>query len=100
MVIMERPKFQLSVASMLGLVACAALNIWLFRIGPLVGLVGLNISKHVVIACLCRNVGVDCDKGHAQSRAGNRPPLQDRRHDPCSSRAQGRSEASVEVIPV
>src|SRR2546423_15797 len=39
---MQRSGFQLSVASMLGLVACIALNIWLFRLGALWGILGLN----------------------------------------------------------
>jgi hypothetical protein len=56
---MERPSFQVSVAGMLGLVACAALNIWLFRISALAGIIGLNISKHLVIAYLCQVLGVD-----------------------------------------
>jgi hypothetical protein len=47
------------VTSLLGLVACVALNIWLFRLGPLLGILGLNISKHVIIAYLCKVVGVD-----------------------------------------
>ncbi len=65
---MERPSLQLSVTSLLGLVACVALNIWLFRLGPLLGILGLNISKHVIIAYLCKVVGVD--KGR---RAKGRP---------------------------
>ena len=56
---MERARFQLSVAAMLGLVACVALNIWLFRLSVLTGIVGLNVTKHVVIAALCQVVGVD-----------------------------------------
>ena len=60
---MERPSFQLSVAGMLGLIACIALNIWLFRFGALLGLVGLNITKHVMIAYLCQVLGVDKRKG-------------------------------------
>lgn len=56
---MERPGFQLSVAALLGLVAFVALNIWLFRFGPLLGIVGLNITKHLLIAYLCQVVGVD-----------------------------------------
>jgi len=59
MIPMERPALQLSVASLLGMVACVALNIWLFRLGPLLGILGLNVSKHVIIAYLCRAVGVD-----------------------------------------
>jgi hypothetical protein len=61
---MERSGFQLSVASMLGLVACIALNIWLFRLGVLWGILGLNISKHVVIAYLCQVLGVGRQRGH------------------------------------
>jgi hypothetical protein len=56
---MERPAFQLKIASLLGVVACVALNLWLFRLGVLWGIVGLNISKHVVIAYLCQILGVD-----------------------------------------
>jgi hypothetical protein len=56
---MERPGFQLSVSAMLGLVACVALNIWLFRLGTLLGIIGLNISKHLIIAYLCQVLGVD-----------------------------------------
>ena len=44
---------------MLALVACVAVNIWLFRLGILWGVVGLNITKHVVIAQLCHAVGVN-----------------------------------------
>jgi hypothetical protein len=56
---MERSPFQLKIVSLLGLVACFALNLWLFRLGMLWGIVGLNVSKHVVIAYLCQIVGVD-----------------------------------------
>ncbi len=44
---------------MLGVVACVALNIWLFRVGPLAGILGLNVTKHVVIAYLCQVLGVN-----------------------------------------
>ncbi len=66
---MERPSLQLSVTSLLGLVACVALNIWLFRLGPLLGILGLNISKHVIIAYLCKVVGVNKD----HRRTPNKP---------------------------
>ena len=49
----------MSVAAMLGLVACIAFNFWLFRIGPFWGIVGLNLTKHVAIAYLCQVLGVD-----------------------------------------
>jgi hypothetical protein len=68
MVIMERARFQLSVSSMLGLVACVAVNIWLFRFGPLMGIVGLNITKHVIIAYLCQTMGVDRTGTRARAR--------------------------------
>ena len=64
---MERPAFQLKLASLIGLVACIALNLWLFRLGPLLGLVGLNVTKHVLIASLCQFVGVDRRRGRAPS---------------------------------
>lgn len=56
---MERPGFQLSVAGLLALIACVAFNIWLFRLGPLWGIIGLNLTKHVVIAYLCQVLGVN-----------------------------------------
>lgn len=56
---MERRGFQLSIAMMTGVVACIAFNLWLFRMSTLLGLVGLNVTKHVVIAWLCQVVGVD-----------------------------------------
>jgi hypothetical protein len=56
---MERPGLQLSVATMLLVVACIAFNLWLFRLGPLLGIIGLNVTKHVVIAWLCQVLGVD-----------------------------------------
>ena len=61
----------MSVTSLLGLVACVALNIWLFRLGPLLGILGLNISKHVIIAYVCKAVGVD--KNHPRTRAKPAP---------------------------
>jgi hypothetical protein len=56
---MTRPGLQFSVAGLLGLVACAAVNIWLFRVGFLYGLVGLNVTKHVGVAVLCQSLGVN-----------------------------------------
>jgi hypothetical protein len=44
---------------MLVLVACIALNFWLFRVGVFWGIVGLNVTKHVMIAYLCGALGVD-----------------------------------------
>jgi hypothetical protein len=59
MALMERARFQLSVAGLLGVVACIAVNVWLFRVGIFLGIVGLNVTKHLVIAYLCQVVGVD-----------------------------------------
>jgi hypothetical protein len=56
---MERPAFQLKIASLLGLVACIAFNLWLFKLGPFFGIVGLNVSKHLLIAYVCQVLGVD-----------------------------------------
>ncbi len=56
---MERSSFQISLAGLLGLVACVALNFWLFRLGALWGILGLNVTKHVAIAFLCQSLGVD-----------------------------------------
>jgi hypothetical protein len=59
MTTMERPSLQMTVASMLGLIACVAINFWLFRLGVFWGILGLNVTKHVVIAHLCHVLGVD-----------------------------------------
>ena len=56
---MERRNLQLSVRLFLLLVAGVALNVWLFRLGFLWGLVGLNCTKHVAIAVLCQRIGVN-----------------------------------------
>lgn len=61
----QRPSFQFSVTALLGLVACIALNFWLFRLGALWGILGLNVTKHVAIAYLCQNLGVDRSKNEA-----------------------------------
>ena len=44
---------------MLGLIACVAVNVWLFRLGVLMGILGLNVTKHVLIAYLCQVLGVN-----------------------------------------
>ena len=73
MAYMERHRLQLSVGSLLVLVACIALNLWLFRLGPLLGILGLNITKHVLIAWLCQAVGVDQRRGQPAPVAAPRP---------------------------
>jgi hypothetical protein len=57
------------VAAMLGLVACLALNFWLFRVGFVWGLIGLNITKHVGVAVLCQAIGVNQQASLAPSRS-------------------------------
>jgi hypothetical protein len=57
--LMQRTGLQFSLLSMLGLVACVALNIWLFQCHVLAGIIGLNVTKHLIIAYLCQVVGVD-----------------------------------------
>jgi hypothetical protein len=64
----------MSVAAMLGLVAFAALNIWLFRLSVLAGIIGLNISKHLVIAYLCQVLGVNRRAPTAPVGASTTPP--------------------------
>ena len=59
---MTRPGFQFSVTAMLGLVACVAVNLWLFRVGFVWGLVALNVTKHVGVAVLCRAIGVNRER--------------------------------------
>lgn len=57
----NRPRVTLRVA--LVLVACVAVNFWLFRLSILLGIVGLNLTKHLLIAALCRQLGVNRDAG-------------------------------------
>jgi hypothetical protein len=56
---MQRLPFQLSVTALLIVVVGVALNLWIFRFGTLAGLLGLSVTKHVVIAWLCQVLGVD-----------------------------------------
>jgi hypothetical protein len=59
MIPMGRPTFQMTLGAMIGIVACVALNFWLFRLGIFWGIVGLNVTKHMLIAYLCQVLGVD-----------------------------------------
>lgn len=52
-------KLQMSLATMLGLVACIAVNLWLFRVSVFWGIVAVNVTKHVAIAALCQIVGLN-----------------------------------------
>jgi hypothetical protein len=49
----------MSLTMMLVLVACIAVNLWLFRVGIFWGVVALNVTKHVAIAVLCQMCGVN-----------------------------------------
>jgi hypothetical protein len=73
---MERTTFQMNVGAMLGVVACIALNFWLFRLGVLWGILGLNVTKHVVIAYLCQVIGVDKRPTPEPARVVAAPPPQ------------------------
>lgn len=64
---MKNPGLQISLTMMLLLVACAAGNIWLFRQGVLWGILGLNVTKHVLTAYLCQALGVNAARQPSQS---------------------------------
>ncbi len=71
---MDAPRFQLRVSTLLGLVACVALNIWLFRVGTLLGILGLNVTKHVAIAMLCQAAGVNRSQAPGVARPSASTP--------------------------
>jgi hypothetical protein len=56
---MQTRGLQMSLATLLMVVACIALNLWFFRLHVVLGLISLNISKHVLVAGLCRALGVN-----------------------------------------
>jgi hypothetical protein len=56
---MQTRGLQMSLATLLMVVACVALNLWFFRLHVVLGLISLNISKHVLVAGLCRALGVN-----------------------------------------
>ena len=58
------------VAALLGLVACIALNLWLFRLGRLLGIIGLNVTKHVAIAYLCQILASTASRDAASPARG------------------------------
>jgi hypothetical protein len=70
---MRQHPLQMRVSSMLALVACIAVNFWLFRLGALWGILGLNVSKHVVIAALCQWLGVDHNRSSSPSTSPPAP---------------------------
>jgi hypothetical protein len=56
---MQTRGLQMSLATLLMVVACIALNFWFFRLHLVLGLISLNITKHVLVAGLCRALGVN-----------------------------------------
>ncbi len=70
---MERPTFQMTLGAMIGIVACIALNFWLFRLGIFWGILGVNVTKHVLIAYLCQVLGVDRRPVAGGSAVGSNP---------------------------
>ena len=83
MIPMERPTFQMTLGAMIGIVACVALNFWLFRLGIFWGILGLNVTKHVLIAYLCQVLGVDRRPAAEAPRVA---PTPEQRACPCPER--------------
>lgn len=71
---MATSRFRYTISTLLLFVACVAFNIWLFRLGALWGILGLNVTKHVAIALLCRNLGVDRGASPNPARPTRVPP--------------------------
>lgn len=65
MQVMVRYDGETRVSDLLLVVACVACNLWLFRHGVVAGLIGLNVTKHVAVAVICRNAGVNQGKSPA-----------------------------------
>jgi hypothetical protein len=70
---MTRSGFQISLAAMIGMVACVAVNLWLFRVGFVWGLVGLNVTKHVGVAAICQVLGVNRPRANVSPSSPPRP---------------------------
>lgn len=56
---MEQSRLQWTLSASIAVVATCALNFWLFRQGVLWGLLGLSVTKHVLVAWLCHALGLD-----------------------------------------
>lgn len=52
---------QIRVTTMMILVAGIAVNCWLFQYGTLVGLFGLYLTKHVLVAWICYSTNPKID---------------------------------------
>jgi hypothetical protein len=55
----HRYRFQFGIATLMWWVAFAALNCWLFSLGPWGAIVALVTDKHVLVAYLCWLAQVD-----------------------------------------
>lgn len=94
---MQRTGLQFSLLSMIGLVACVAINLWLFQWHVFAGIVGLNVTKHVLIAYLCQVMGVNKRHILEESRI---QPLRHRLHFPSLRRIHEVSGGDTEPIPL
>ena len=50
---MGRRRFQFGLRSLMIGVAVVAIDCWLFTLGPLAAILGMCVSKHVLVAYLC-----------------------------------------------
>ena len=50
---MGRGRFQFGLRALMIGVAIVAVDCWLFTVGPLAAIVGMVVSKHVLVAYLC-----------------------------------------------
>lgn len=71
---MEQSPFRLTVATLLVLIACVAVNFWLFRLGVLWGILGLNVSKHFAVAYLCEVLSGNRHRAEAPQKARQPTP--------------------------
>ena len=70
-IVMKTKGMQISLTTMILLVACVAGNLWLFRQGVLWGILGLNVSKHVLTAYLCKYLGVNATSSESSVSEGS-----------------------------
>lgn len=86
---------QLTIRAALGGVAVVAVTLWMFRLGPLLGLIGLSLAKHVLVAWLCQAVDVD----GRPSRSTNGPASDSGDTPSIGGRRLGRRFLSIEPRP-
>jgi len=56
---MSERSYQFGLSTILWLVALAAINFWLFRLGPWGIVLAVVFDKHVLVAALCWSARVD-----------------------------------------